>query len=122
MCYKILLFELKTKLKVLCCIFQTENNFVVVSMQVCAAEVDCLSCIVSHVCFTQVFHTLLDLPCVTAALEVMEKAKKSEAPITQGANVEPVSSIEAFHTPARYRPLFSFITRNESGQGDTINK
>ncbi|PVD38123.1 hypothetical protein C0Q70_00734 [Pomacea canaliculata] len=70
----------------------------------------------------EVFHTLLDLPCVTAALEVMEKAKKSEAPITQGANVEPVSSIEAFHTPARYRPLFSFITRNESGQGDTINK
>lgn len=72
--------------------------------------------------FVQIFHTLLDLPCLTAALEVMDKAKKVEPPGTShGASVEPTNSVEAFHMP-RFKPLFNFICRTQGGQGDTINR
>ena len=75
----------------------------------------------THV-YVQIFHTLLDLPCLTAALEVMDKAKRVEpASVSHGASVEPTSSVEAFHTP-RFKPLFNFISRPEAGQGDTINR
>ncbi|KAL8593193.1 hypothetical protein ACOMHN_009848 [Nucella lapillus] len=70
----------------------------------------------------EVFHTLLDLPCMTAALDVMERAKKVEPPaLTAGSGVDPANCIEAFHTP-RFKPLFNFICRTHAGQGDTINR
>ncbi|XP_046569666.1 AP-5 complex subunit zeta-1-like [Haliotis rubra] len=70
----------------------------------------------------EVFHTVLDLPCVTAALEVIEKAKKIEH-LGQGStgDAEPSNSVEAFQHPF-YRPLFSFVTRYDGGHGDTIDK
>ncbi|KAK7507173.1 hypothetical protein BaRGS_00001108 [Batillaria attramentaria] len=85
--------------------------------------VDLLPAMMSPTTSLEIFHTLLDLPCLTAALEVSEKSKKPDTGATNGqnTNVEPASSAEAFHTP-RYKPLFSFICRSEGGQGDTINK
>ncbi|BFZ06820.1 hypothetical protein BsWGS_09859 [Bradybaena similaris] len=68
----------------------------------------------------EIFHLLLDLPCMTAALEVMERARMTE-PLTMEFDSEPTSSLEAFYSP-RFRPLFSYITRCESGQGDTIDR
>ncbi|XP_059152850.1 AP-5 complex subunit zeta-1-like [Physella acuta] len=68
----------------------------------------------------EIFHLLLDLPCMTAALEVMEKVKKLE-PSTTPIDVEPSNSVDAFNSP-RFRPLFNYITRSESGQGDTIDR
>lgn len=84
--------------------------------------VDLLPAMMSPTTSLEIFHTLLDLPCLTAALEVSEKSKKLDPSVTsQSTTVEPASSAEAFHTP-RYKPLFSFICRSEGGQGDTINK
>ncbi|GFS11161.1 adaptor-related protein complex 5, zeta 1 subunit [Elysia marginata] len=68
----------------------------------------------------EIFHLLLDLPCVTASLEVMEKAKKVEVS-TQSADSEPANAIEAFHN-VRYKPLFLYMTRSKGGQGDTIDR
>ncbi|XP_046362626.2 AP-5 complex subunit zeta-1-like [Haliotis rufescens] len=70
----------------------------------------------------EVFHTVLDLPCLTAALEVIEKAKKIEH-LGQGptGDSEPSNSVEAFQH-SFYRPLFSFVTRYDGGHGDTIDK
>ncbi|KAK3767544.1 hypothetical protein RRG08_003976 [Elysia crispata] len=68
----------------------------------------------------EIFHLLLDLPCITASLEVMEKAKKMEAS-TQSVDSQPANSVEAFHN-VRYKPLFLYITRSKGGQGDTIDR
>ncbi|RUS79594.1 hypothetical protein EGW08_012642 [Elysia chlorotica] len=68
----------------------------------------------------EIFHLLLDLPCITASLEVMDKANKIETS-TQSLDSEPVNSVEAFHN-ARYKPLFLYITRSKGGQGDTIDR
>lgn len=68
----------------------------------------------------EIFHLLLDLPCVTASLEVIEKAKNVEVS-TQSADSEPTNAVEAFHN-IRYKPLFLYITRSKGGQGDTIDR
>nr|KAG5714811.1 hypothetical protein BaRGS_000299 [Batillaria attramentaria] len=63
--------------------------------------VDLLPAMMSPTTSLEIFHTLLDLPCLTAALEVSEKSKKPDTGATNGqnTNVEPASSAEAFHTP-----------------------
>lgn len=63
---------------------------------------------------------LLDLPCVTVALEITERCKKSEVQ-TLSTEAEPTSSLSAFQS-ALYRPMFNFFTRVEGGHGDTINR
>lgn len=68
----------------------------------------------------EVFHMLLDLPCVTVALEITERCKKSEVQ-TLSTEAEPTSSLSAFQS-ALYRPMFNFFTRVEGGHGDTINR
>lgn len=71
----------------------------------------------------EVFHALLDLPCMTASLEITEKSKKGDTtpvPMATGKD-EPSSSVEAFYHPF-YRPMFNFFTRVEGGHGDTINR
>ncbi|CAG5118131.1 unnamed protein product, partial [Candidula unifasciata] len=68
----------------------------------------------------EIFHLLLDLPCMSAALEIIERAKVTE-PLVVEVDSEPASSLEAFYNP-RFRPLFSYITRSESGHGDTIDR
>ncbi|KAK7113111.1 hypothetical protein V1264_012460 [Littorina saxatilis] len=83
---------------------------------------DLLPAMMASATALEVFHTLLDLPCMTAALEVMDKARKQEpANNNQGIGMEPTSSLEAFHMP-RFKPLFHFVCRTEGGQGDTINR
>ena len=68
----------------------------------------------------QVFHSILDLPCVTIALEVTDKCRKAENP-TIVSDTDPTSSVEAFYN-LLYRPMFNFFTRVEGGHGDTINR
>lgn len=63
---------------------------------------------------------LLDLPCVTVALEITERCKKSEVQ-TLSTEAEPTSSLSAFQSTL-YRPMFNFFTRVEGGHGDTINR
>ncbi|XP_062582819.1 AP-5 complex subunit zeta-1-like, partial [Saccostrea cucullata] len=81
---------------------------------------DILPALMSPSTATEVFHMLLDLPCVTVALEVTEQCKKREAQ-TLSTETEPISSLSAFQS-ALYRPMFNFFTRVEGGHGDTINR
>lgn len=76
----------------------------------------------SSVTSLEVFHTLIDLPCVTVALEVMEKTKNLDfTALPATTEQEPVRAIDAFKN-AMFRPMFNFFTRAEGGHGDTINK
>ena len=71
----------------------------------------------------EVFHSLLDLPCMTAALHVADKMKNVDFTDMAAMNTsqEPASSTEAFKN-AGYRAMFNFFTRAEGGHGDTINR
>lgn len=71
----------------------------------------------------EILHSLLDLPCVTASLEVQLRAVCSSVTeklmVDQGRKVW--SSAEAFLHPY-YRSMFFYILRVESGTGDTIDR
>lgn len=68
----------------------------------------------------EMFHTLLDLPCLAAAL-CTSWAVKGKTSSGDKVSLGLQSSADAFLEP-KYRPLFSFIMRPEAGQGDTIDK
>ncbi|XP_064653318.1 AP-5 complex subunit zeta-1-like [Lineus longissimus] len=57
----------------------------------------------------EVLHTLLDLPCLSAALEIGLKT----------CNIPKV--MESYQNP-KYKPWFNFILRNEGGHGDTVDR
>ncbi|XP_078274538.1 AP-5 complex subunit zeta-1 isoform X2 [Rhinoraja longicauda] len=71
----------------------------------------------------EILHSLLDLPCVTASLEVQLRALCSS--VTEKLMVDQSrkvwSSTEAFLHPY-YRSMFLYILRVESGTGDTIDR
>ncbi|XP_078356065.1 AP-5 complex subunit zeta-1-like [Oculina patagonica] len=65
------------------------------------------------------FHTLLDLPCLAAAL-CTSWATKARA--SNGDKMVFVQSSVDYFLDPEYKPLFSYIMRLEAGQGDTIDK
>ncbi|XP_064171542.1 AP-5 complex subunit zeta-1 isoform X1 [Anguilla rostrata] len=71
----------------------------------------------------EVLHTLLDLPCLAAALDLQLRSASLLAPDRtlwdQGPKV--ASSLEAFRQPF-YRGMFLYILRPEAGTGDTIDR
>lgn len=70
----------------------------------------------------EVFHSLIDLPCMTVALEVTEKSKNLDfTALPAMTEQEPVRAVDAFKN-AMFRPMFNFFTRAEGGHGDTINR
>ncbi|WAQ97239.1 AP5Z1-like protein [Mya arenaria] len=70
----------------------------------------------------EVFHTIIDLPCMTVALYVEERSKSLDlTTMPSPSEEEPTSAIEAFKN-ALFRPMFNFFTRAEGGHGDTINR
>ena len=71
----------------------------------------------------EVFHTLIDLPCMTASLEVIEKYKNIDLSAFTGmtSDFDPANSADAFKN-AMFRPMFNFFTRAEGGHGDTVNR
>lgn len=71
----------------------------------------------------EVFHSLIDLPCVTVALEITEKMKNVEftSVAIAASDQDPTTALEAFKNPM-FRPMFNFFTRAESGHGDTISR
>ncbi|XP_041362987.1 AP-5 complex subunit zeta-1-like isoform X2 [Gigantopelta aegis] len=86
--------------------------------------VDILPAFMSPTTSMEIFHTLLDLPCMTAALEILEKVPKTESQTSVTSSlgdVEVSVSTGASQNPL-YRPLFNFITRAEGGCGDTISR
>ncbi|KAJ8037015.1 AP-5 complex subunit zeta-1 [Holothuria leucospilota] len=70
----------------------------------------------------EMFHTLLDLPCTTAALELHKRADLMIANANL-VDLKPdwAKSVELMKKPEN-KPWFNFVLRVKGGQGDTINK
>ncbi|KAG1968523.1 AP-5 complex subunit zeta-1 isoform X2 [Pimephales promelas] len=72
----------------------------------------------------ELLHTILDLPCLAAALDLQQRSASYQALDRtawdqQGAKV--VACLDAFRQPS-YRGLFLYILRPEAGTGDTIDR
>uniref|UniRef100_A0A673HU74 AP-5 complex subunit zeta-1-like n=1 Tax=Sinocyclocheilus rhinocerous TaxID=307959 RepID=A0A673HU74_9TELE len=72
----------------------------------------------------ELLHTILDLPCLAAALDLQQRsacyqASDRTAWDQQGAKV--AACLDAFRQPS-YRGLFLYILRPEAGTGDTIDR
>ncbi|XP_051994450.1 AP-5 complex subunit zeta-1-like isoform X2 [Xyrauchen texanus] len=72
----------------------------------------------------ELLHTLLDLPCLAAALDLQHRSACYHASDhttwnQQGAKI--ATCLDAFHQPS-YRGLFLYILRPEAGTGDTIDR
>lgn len=79
---------------------------------------DLLPAMLNQDTIVEMLHTLLDLPCLAAALCTSSSVKANSGDkMTFGQQ----SSVESFLAP-EYRPLYSFILRPEAGHGDTIDK
>ncbi|ESP03920.1 hypothetical protein LOTGIDRAFT_230221 [Lottia gigantea] len=85
-----------------------------------AEFIDILPALMSPTTSLEIFHTILDLPCMTGALETIVKSPENTSQLST-VTVTPASSLEAYQM-ALYRPLLTFITRVEGGHGDTINR
>ncbi|XP_070580171.1 AP-5 complex subunit zeta-1-like isoform X1 [Ptychodera flava] len=85
--------------------------------------IDILPSMLSANTAAEMLHTLLDLPCMTAALEVAQKASRFDTTTMSGSDllVVPGGSLEAYLMPTN-KPLFKFVTRQEAGHGDTIDR
>ncbi|KAJ6659771.1 hypothetical protein lerEdw1_018487 [Lerista edwardsae] len=64
----------------------------------------------------EIFHLLLDLPCLAAALDVQLRSGLTPAPALDPAT-KPATCLEAFRHP-QYRGLFQYLLRAESAPGD----
>ncbi|XP_072028896.1 AP-5 complex subunit zeta-1-like isoform X2 [Amphiura filiformis] len=71
----------------------------------------------------EMLHTILDLPCMTAALVANYRAMRLMNDPVYADTISPahLKSIEGIRNPD-HKPLFTYICRNQSGQGDTISK
>ncbi|XP_017309744.1 AP-5 complex subunit zeta-1 isoform X1 [Ictalurus punctatus] len=72
----------------------------------------------------ELLHTLLDLPCLAAALDLQHRSAWYQvgdraAWDQQGSKI--TASLDAFRQPS-YRGLFLYILRPEAGTGDTIDR
>ncbi|CAE1300155.1 AP5Z1 [Acanthosepion pharaonis] len=76
---------------------------------------DILPAMITQSTALEVFHRLLELPCLTACLEASDKLKRGDI-----NDMESVS-FQALQNEA-YKPLFNYILSSDCGHGDTINK
>ncbi|XP_067088922.1 AP-5 complex subunit zeta-1 isoform X2 [Osmerus mordax] len=80
--------------------------------------VDLLPSLVTAGTAVELLHSLLDLPCLSAALFLQYRS--ACFPISEPGG-RGLSSLEAFRSPA-HRGLFLFLLRVEAGSGDTIDR
>eukprot|EP00117_Sycon_ciliatum_P049570 scpid39477/ scgid4871/ AP-5 complex subunit zeta-1; Adapter-related protein complex 5 zeta subunit len=74
----------------------------------------------------EVLHSLLDLPCLSAGLEVARfvsqlGGSEADAKKVFSALPQQQKAVAAYFNPV-HRPLFSFLLRPEGGKGDTISR
>nr|XP_046189806.1 AP-5 complex subunit zeta-1-like isoform X2 [Oncorhynchus gorbuscha] len=80
--------------------------------------VDVLPSLVTAGTAVELLHSLLDLPCLTAALTL--QLRSACFPVSEPGG-RGLSSLEAFRSPA-HRGLFLFLLRGEAGSGDTMDR
>ncbi|XP_031554172.1 AP-5 complex subunit zeta-1-like isoform X2 [Actinia tenebrosa] len=68
----------------------------------------------------EVFHSILDLPCLSASV-CASWAARGRISNNSDSQASIPASVTAFLDP-KHRPLFSFILRPEAGHGDTISR
>ncbi|KAI4884035.1 hypothetical protein NFI96_019550, partial [Prochilodus magdalenae] len=72
----------------------------------------------------ELFHSLLDLPCLAAALDLQHRSAcypAQDRVVWDQQGTKIASSLDAFRQPS-YRGLFLYILRPEAGTGDTIDR
>ncbi|NWH57811.1 AP5Z1 protein, partial [Geococcyx californianus] len=81
--------------------------------------VDLLPFLLDESTAIEIFHLLLDLPCLTAALDI--QLRSTALPISKRAAcnpaVKPATSLEAFHHPL-YKGTFQYLLRTKSAPED----
>ncbi|KAL0992492.1 hypothetical protein UPYG_G00094000 [Umbra pygmaea] len=80
--------------------------------------IDVLPSLVTAGTALELLHSLLDLPCLTAALTL--QLRSACLPLSDPGG-RGLTSLEAFRSPV-YRGLFLFLLRGEAGSGDTIDR
>lgn len=69
----------------------------------------------------QVFHSLIDLPALSATLCLHQAPAVLQLDQSAGsAGPQWMSLLETVHSPA-FQPVFSFMLRMESGKGDAFD-
>ncbi|XP_027015078.2 AP-5 complex subunit zeta-1 isoform X1 [Tachysurus fulvidraco] len=72
----------------------------------------------------ELLHTLLDLPCLAAALDLQHRSawyQVADRALWDQQGSKITASLDAFRQPS-YRGLFLYILRPEAGTGDTIDR
>ncbi|KAL2100729.1 hypothetical protein ACEWY4_002490 [Coilia grayii] len=71
----------------------------------------------------EVLHSLLDLPCLAATLELQQRSATCQASerVLWDTGSKLASTLETFRQPS-YRGFFLYILRPEAGSGDTIDR
>ncbi|KAI7803278.1 putative AP-5 complex subunit zeta-1 [Triplophysa rosa] len=72
----------------------------------------------------ELLHTILDLPCLAAALDLQHRSacyQASDRTLWDQQGVKVAACLDAFRQPF-YRGLFLYILRPEAGTGDTIDR
>ncbi|KAJ1096478.1 hypothetical protein NDU88_001618 [Pleurodeles waltl] len=67
----------------------------------------------------EILHLLLDLPCLTAALDIQLRSSPATEKFMGASSVPPANSMEAFGHPS-YKSLFQYLLRCETWNGDVI--
>ncbi|RDD43954.1 AP-5 complex subunit zeta-1 [Trichoplax sp. H2] len=72
---------------------------------------------------TEMLHTIIDLPCVSAALEAKHMHQQAQVLIASGRTLPTKTAFDfGVVISPTFEPILSFILRCCSGKGDTINK
>ncbi|XP_015263593.1 PREDICTED: AP-5 complex subunit zeta-1, partial [Gekko japonicus] len=107
-----------------CCVFRqsTPNLFKFLawnSPALIAEFMDLLPALLGADNAVEIFHLLLDLPCLTAALDIQLRC--AQMPMSERTaldpGLKPSTCLEAFRHP-QYRGLFQYLLRVESAPGD----
>ncbi|XP_063042699.1 AP-5 complex subunit zeta-1 isoform X1 [Engraulis encrasicolus] len=71
----------------------------------------------------EILHSLLDLPCLAATLDLQQRSATYQGSerVLWDSGSKLASTLEAFRQPS-YRGLFLYILRPEAGSGDTIDR
>ncbi|XP_042196896.1 AP-5 complex subunit zeta-1 isoform X2 [Callorhinchus milii] len=83
--------------------------------------IDLLPVLIDYDTAIEMLHSLLDLPCLTVALDAQLRSVSSVSEKGTDTSRKPTNCTEALRHP-HYRSMFMYILRPEAGTGDTIDR